>query len=91
MKVSDMFLFDEKRTLKDRRIADAGVPAGRRERRMETERRQTRICEISFGEWVSHFVEFRKRAIARKEISTVENSADVETTPGISQPLSSNP
>ena len=91
MKVSDMFLFDEKRTLKERRIADEGVPAGRRERRLETERRQTRICEISFGEWASHFVEFRKRVTARQEAPMAENSPDVASPTGINRPLSSNP
>lgn len=91
MKVSGMFLFDEKRGLRDRRIANEGVPAGRRERRMETERRQTRICEISFSEWASHFVEFRKRATARQETSTAENSPDAASATGINRPLSSNP
>ena len=54
-----MFLFDEKRKLNERRVADQGAPDGRRDRRGEEDRRQTWISEISFSEWASHLAAFR--------------------------------
>lgn len=89
--VPDMFLFEEKRKLKDRRIADEGVPAGRRERRVEADRRQTKISEISFSEWASHLVEFRKHATAREAVSKVGSSPDVARTTGVSRSYSPSP
>ena len=65
-KVPDMFLFDEKRELADRRISDKGPPAGNRERRVETDRRQTKMTEITFHEWTSCFVKYQERAAARR-------------------------
>jgi len=91
MRVPDMFLFDEKRKLKDRRVADTGAPAGCRERRTEADRRQTKISEISFSEWASHLVEFRKHATAREAVSKVGNSPDVARTTGVSRPFSPSP
>ena len=65
-KVSDMFLFDEKRELADRRIGDKGPPTGNRERRVETDRRQTKMAEITFHEWTACFVKYQERAAARR-------------------------
>ena len=83
-----MFLFDEKRKLKDRRVADTGAPAGCRERRTEADRRQTKISEISFSEWASHLVEFRKHATDREAVSRAGNSPEVSRTTGVSRSLS---
>ena len=85
-----MFLFDEKRKPNERRVADQGAPAGRRERRAEEDRRQTSISEISFSEWASHLVEFRKRAMARKGVVKAPNSTDTSRTSGINRRLSPN-
>lgn len=85
-----MFLFEEKRKQKDRRIADEGVPAGRRERRVEADRRQTKISEISFSEWALHLVEFRKHTTSRDAVSQAPNSPDLSRTAGISRQLSPN-
>jgi len=67
-----MFLFDEKRKLAERRVADMGPPAGGRERRTQEDRRQTKIAEISFHEWTSHLVRYRERvragAVAAKSV-----------------------
>jgi len=59
-----MSLFDEKRKLNDRRNRNDGPPLGIKQRRGESERRQTEIAEIPFSEWASHLVVFRKRAFA---------------------------
>ncbi|MFB0934306.1 MAG: hypothetical protein QMB52_00915 [Propionivibrio sp.] len=90
MRVPDMFLFEEKRKLKDRRVADTGAPAGCRERRVEADRRQTKISEISFSEWASHLVEFRKHATARDAVSKAGNSPEVARTTGVSRSFSSS-
>ncbi len=80
-----MFLFDEKRKLNERRMADRGAPAGRRERRAAEDRRQTSISEIPFSEWASHLVEFRKHAMARKSGPKAPNSTDASKTTGINR------
>lgn len=60
-----MSLFDEKRKLADRRAQDDGPPSGYRERRHKLNRRQIEIAEITFHEWIKHFLGFRKKAAAK--------------------------
>jgi hypothetical protein len=60
-----MSLFDEKRKLTDRRAKDDGPPSGYRERRHRLNRRQIEIAEITFHEWIRHFLGFRKRVEAK--------------------------
>ena len=83
MKVTEMFLFDEKRKLNERRVADQGAPDGRRDRRGEEDRRQTWISEISFSEWASHLAAFRKRALARQTLSRGTTASDALHTTGV--------
>ncbi len=71
-----MFLFDEKRETADRRVSDVGPPAGCRERRVVSDRRQMKIAEISFHEWTSHFLKFQERGVGNTDIPSAANSPD---------------
>jgi len=57
---------------------------------MEADRRQTRISEISFSEWASYLVAFRKDAMAREAVAKVPTYPDVSRTTGINPRLSPN-
>ena len=74
--MGDMFLFKEKRELTDRRVSDAGPPAGCRERRITSDRRQMKITEISFHEWTSHLLKYQERAVGNVDMPRAANSPD---------------
>jgi len=71
-----MSLYDEKRNRRDRRIANQGVPWGRRERRAYIDRRQMDIAEITLHEWALYWLKFREHAMA------LERAARRAKTPG---------
>lgn len=58
---------NEKRTGSERRLSAGAAHAIFGERRT-AERRQTIIAEISFAEWVSHFVYFKQRRAGASQV-----------------------
>lgn len=56
----------EKRKGQERRRAETGEAWSGVERRNCPERRQTRIAEISYFEWASHYVRFQDRLRRRR-------------------------
>ena len=71
-----MFLFEEKRKQPDRRIRNEGPPAGCRERRVQEDRRQTDIAEITLHEWTRQFLKYQQHAVTKAHAGHSANAAN---------------